>query len=116
MAAVVSPPPFEAISRHAGDFCYQFLRDFQIAAIQVVPLLRHDLLETLHVPGPADLDLLSQPVIDHQLQLIGETQAVIKPLSGMFNDVRGVSGTTIMGDGRISLILDVGPLLDLCHA
>ena len=49
-------------------------------------------------------------------ELVGETQAVIKPLSGMFNEVRGVSGTTIMGDGRISLILDVGPLLDLCHA
>lgn len=48
-------------------------------------------------------------------QLIGETQAVIKPLSGLFNGVRGVSGTTIMGDGRISLILDVGPLLDLAH-
>ena len=49
-------------------------------------------------------------------ELIGETQAVLKPLSGMFNDVRGVSGTTIMGDGRIALILDVGPLLDLTHA
>ena len=49
-------------------------------------------------------------------ELIGETQAVIKPLAGMFNDVRGVSGTTIMGDGRIALILDVAPLLDLTHA
>jgi two-component system chemotaxis sensor kinase CheA len=49
-------------------------------------------------------------------ELIGETQAVLKPLSGMFNEVRGVSGTTIMGDGRIALILDVGPLLDLTHA
>jgi two-component system chemotaxis sensor kinase CheA len=48
-------------------------------------------------------------------ELIGETQAVIKPLSGLFNGVRGVSGTTIMGDGRISLLLDVGPLLDLAH-
>jgi two-component system, chemotaxis family, sensor kinase CheA len=46
-------------------------------------------------------------------ELVGETQAVIKPLSGLFNEVRGVSGTTIMGDGRVSLILDVGPLLDL---
>ena len=49
-------------------------------------------------------------------ELIGETQAVIKPLYGIFNDVRGVSGTTIMGDGRISLILDVAPLLELCNA
>jgi len=48
-------------------------------------------------------------------QLLGETQAVIKPLAGLFNEVRGLSGTTIMGDGRISLILDVAPLLELAH-
>jgi two-component system, chemotaxis family, sensor kinase CheA len=48
-------------------------------------------------------------------RLHGEMQAVIKPLSSMFNDVRGVSGTTIMGDGRVSLILDLGPLLELAH-
>jgi len=48
-------------------------------------------------------------------ELLGETQAVIKPLAGLFNEVRGVSGTTIMGDGRISLILDVGPLLELAQ-
>ena len=47
--------------------------------------------------------------------LLGETQAVVKPLSGLFNAVPGVSGTTIMSDGRVSLILDVGPLLDLAH-
>jgi two-component system chemotaxis sensor kinase CheA len=46
-------------------------------------------------------------------ELLGETQVVIKPLSGLFNHVRGVSGTTIMGDGRVTLILDVAPLLDL---
>ena len=48
-------------------------------------------------------------------ELIGETQAVLKPLSGMFNDVRGVSGTTILGDGRIALILDVAPFIDLAN-
>jgi len=48
-------------------------------------------------------------------ELIGETQAVIKPLAGLFNDARGISGTTIMGDGRVSLILDIGPLLELAH-
>jgi two-component system chemotaxis sensor kinase CheA len=47
--------------------------------------------------------------------LLGETQAVIKPLAGVFNAVPGVSGTTIMSDGRVSLILDVAPLLDLAH-
>jgi two-component system chemotaxis sensor kinase CheA len=47
--------------------------------------------------------------------LLGETQAVVKPLAGLVNAVPGVSGTTIMSDGRVSLILDVGPLLDLAH-
>jgi two-component system, chemotaxis family, sensor kinase CheA len=48
-------------------------------------------------------------------ELLGETQAVIKPLAGMFNEASGISGTTIMGDGRISLILDIAPLLDLAQ-
>jgi two-component system chemotaxis sensor kinase CheA len=51
-------------------------------------------------------------VVDH---LLGETQAVITPLAGMFNGVPGVSGTTILGDGRVSLILDVAPLIELAH-
>jgi len=48
-------------------------------------------------------------VVDH---LFGEMQAVLKPLASMFAGVPGVSGTTIMGDGRVALILDVGALLD----
>ena len=48
-------------------------------------------------------------------ELLGETQAVIKPLAGMFNEIRGISGTTIMGDGQVSLILDVLPLIELAQ-
>ncbi|MEP6999101.1 MAG: chemotaxis protein CheA [bacterium] len=39
--------------------------------------------------------------------LIGERQAVLKPLHRLFDGVPGVSGSTILGDGRVSLILDV---------
>jgi two-component system chemotaxis sensor kinase CheA len=48
-------------------------------------------------------------VVDH---LFGETQAVLKPLPSCFGDVPGVSGTTIMGDGRVALILDVSTVLE----
>ncbi len=48
-------------------------------------------------------------------ELLGESQAVITPLAEMFAGVRGVSGTTILADGRVSLILDVAPLIDLAH-
>lgn len=43
--------------------------------------------------------------------LIGEAQAVIKPLGRMFDTLRGISGSTILGDGRVALILDVGALV-----
>ena len=44
-------------------------------------------------------------------KLLGECQAIIKPLSRLFRDVRGVSGSTILDDGRVALILDVSTLL-----
>jgi two-component system chemotaxis sensor kinase CheA len=43
--------------------------------------------------------------------LHGTTQAVIKPLGKMFRDLSGVSGSTILGNGRVALILDVRTLL-----
>jgi two-component system chemotaxis sensor kinase CheA len=43
--------------------------------------------------------------------LQGECQAVIKPLSSLFKQTVGVSGSTILGSGRVALILDVPALL-----
>ncbi|GFE83349.1 chemotaxis protein CheA [Steroidobacter agaridevorans] len=46
--------------------------------------------------------------------LLGEMQAVIKPLSRLFSRIRGIGGSTILGTGQLALILDVTSLLDLC--
>jgi two-component system chemotaxis sensor kinase CheA len=43
--------------------------------------------------------------------LYGATQTVIKPLPAIFKDVPGVSGSAILGNGRVALILDVPALL-----
>jgi two-component system chemotaxis sensor kinase CheA len=43
--------------------------------------------------------------------LLGESQTVIKPLGRMFQGIRGVSGSAILGDGRVALIVDVPGLL-----
>jgi two-component system chemotaxis sensor kinase CheA len=48
-------------------------------------------------------------------ELLGEAQAVIKPLVGLPTPVPGMSGTTVMADGHVSLIVDVAPLLELAH-
>ena len=39
--------------------------------------------------------------------LYGEHQAVIKPLGNLFQDLPCISGSTILGNGRIALVLDV---------
>jgi two-component system chemotaxis sensor kinase CheA len=44
-------------------------------------------------------------------ELFGERQAVIKPLNKLFHGVPGISGATILGDGRVALILDVPGVL-----
>ncbi len=43
--------------------------------------------------------------------LLGESQTVIKPLGKMFQGIRGISGSAILGDGRVALILDIAGLL-----
>lgn len=48
-------------------------------------------------------------------EIIGEKQAVIKSLGRVFHGAQGISGATIMGDGTVALILDVGQLARLAH-
>ena len=43
--------------------------------------------------------------------LFGESQAVIKSLGTVLDRLSGVSGSTILGDGRVALILDTPALL-----
>jgi two-component system chemotaxis sensor kinase CheA len=45
--------------------------------------------------------------------LIGEQEVVIKPLADYLRKNSGFSGATILGDGRVSLILDVYELVNL---
>lgn len=45
--------------------------------------------------------------------LVGQQQVVIKSLETNYRRVHGVSGATIMGDGRVALILDVPALIKL---
>lgn len=93
-----------------GDTHYFNLRG------QVLPLI--SLREHLTVEGPASsrknivvVQAGSQRaglVVD---KLLGELQTVIKPLGELFSRVAGISGSTIMGNGDVALILDVPGLM-----
>ncbi len=49
-------------------------------------------------------------------RLLGEHQTVIKPLGKVFEQIRGLAGSTILGSGEVALILDVPSLLNLATA
>jgi two-component system, chemotaxis family, sensor kinase CheA len=101
------------------DECVEFSaepgHDYTDLRAQVLPFIR--LRELFEVPGTATARQ-NIVVVKHAGQkfglvvdaLLGEAQTVIKPLSRMFAQVRGISGSSILGSGDVALILDV-PLL-----
>ena len=49
-------------------------------------------------------------IVDH---IIGNHQTVIKPIGKLFKKIEGLSGSTILGDGSVALILDIFKLSDI---
>jgi two-component system chemotaxis sensor kinase CheA len=47
--------------------------------------------------------------------MVGQHQVVIKSLESNYRRVSGVSGATIMGDGRVAMILDVSMLVSMAR-
>lgn len=104
------------------DECVEFTaeagRDYTDLRGEVLPFIRlRDLFEVQGEPSARQNILVVQHagqrvglVVD---ALLGEAQTVIKPLSKMFAQVRGISGSSILGSGDVALILDVPALLQL---
>ncbi|MFT3907168.1 MAG: Hpt domain-containing protein [Steroidobacteraceae bacterium] len=44
-------------------------------------------------------------------ELLGSREIVVKPVGPQISNIRGISGATILGDGRVVVILDIGPLV-----
>ncbi|NCC96768.1 MAG: hypothetical protein EOM02_07995, partial [Synergistales bacterium] len=41
---------------------------------------------------------------------VGQQEIVIKSLGRILSKIKGIAGATILGDGNVALILDVGSL------
>ncbi|NAZ88374.1 chemotaxis protein CheA, partial [Kineococcus indalonis] len=85
----------------------------------LLPLIR--LEEALELKRPADVELPSKLVIavlecDGRRfgmvvdRVLDTEEIVVKPLSGALKNIGSYAGATILGDGRVSLILDVQSL------
>ena len=54
--------------------------------------------------------LVTTAIVQH-LHEIGQQHVVVKNLEANYRKVAGISGATILGDGGVSLILDVAALV-----
>ena len=90
------------------------LRDEYIPILRLYKLFNHDgaieaLDKALLVVVESDNHKVGLLVDD----LLGQQQVVIKSLEANYQRVNGISGATILGDGRVSLILDITGLIKL---
>ena len=86
----------------------------------VLPLV--DISEILDVPGRDEASRSFYTVVvgvaNHKFgivvdRLVGQKEIVIKPLGAYLKNIPGIAGSTILGDGRVIMILDAGELLRL---
>jgi two-component system chemotaxis sensor kinase CheA len=87
---------------------------------EVVPLLRlHQLLgrpARMTDPCQALVVLMEAQGKKHALlvdELLGQMQAVVKSLDSNYKRVDGLAGATILGDGRVAMIIDIHGLTQL---
>jgi len=89
---------------------------------QVVPLLRvADFFELGGERDPEKVMIVIVGLQGRQVGLVvdgfqGEQEIVIKPLSVVVGRIPGISGATILGNGSISLIIDVHSLVSEAYA
>lgn len=82
---------------------------------EVVPLIRlQDILDTPGAKNPEidDLDVVVLKIGDRLVgcvvdSLLRQQDVVIKSLGGYLGSIKGIAGATILGDGRVALILDL---------
>ncbi|HDM36025.1 MAG TPA: chemotaxis protein CheA, partial [Candidatus Syntrophoarchaeum butanivorans] len=82
----------------------------------VLPLIRmHDLMNLPH-PESGELTVVVVERSSKHIGLvvdgiIGQQEVVIKTMGDLLKSVKGFAGATILGDGRVILILDIGSLI-----
>ena len=82
---------------------------FRLSTLFEIPSAQADANKSFVVIANAGLRKIGL-VVD---ELLGQEEVVIKPLVDYLQEKSGLSGATIIGDGRISLILDVYELANI---
>jgi two-component system chemotaxis sensor kinase CheA len=102
----------------------KFLQNFEVIKVrdEVIPIIRLD-----KILGVASSKLkqdntderLSLVIVEYGKkamglvvsQVLGEQDIAVKPLGSLIKRTKGIAGATILGDGRVALILDIMSLM-----
>ncbi|MBB1486838.1 chemotaxis protein CheW [Oceanospirillum sediminis] len=107
-------PELSDIKTVSGEGAVIAIRD------EYLPIIR--LSDLMNMPGEFDdfeqgimviLESDGQRVALFVDDLVGQSQVVIKSLEANYRKVDGVSGATILGTGRVALILDVAEIISM---
>jgi chemosensory pili system protein ChpA (sensor histidine kinase/response regulator) len=106
----------EDLSRHLNDSSARFDYAGHSYPVQSLGVLLGHGAPVLGHGAPKRLPMLLVRSGDHRMALqvealLGSRETVVKSVGPQISTVRGISGATILGDGRVVLILDLGGLL-----
>ncbi len=104
----------ELINRVSGDMVLYRLRDDNVPVLPVyqlfnLPANNTELSNALLVVVEADGQKVGLMVDD----LLAQQQVVIKSLKDNYQQVEGISGATILGDGSVAMILDIPGMINI---
>ncbi len=108
----------ENVEFHASERTLNNGRNLIAVRGEIIPYI--DLREIFRVPGIAPV-VSKIVLVQHEGQrvgimvdrVLGTYQTVIQPLGRFLQQIEVVSGSTIMGDGRVALILDTAAIVNL---
>ncbi|MEM1128028.1 MAG: chemotaxis protein CheA, partial [Bacteroidota bacterium] len=107
----------EVVNLEAGDITSVNKREVIRLRDEIVPLLRVSTTVGLQPHGGIADGYAVILHIGHERiglvvdSLVGQKEIVIKPLGHYLKKIQGIAGSTILGDGRVIMILDVGEIV-----
>ncbi len=109
-------PQKDLINRVSGDMVLYRLREDNVPVIPIYSLFNiasefKDVESSLLVVVEADGQKIGLMVDD----LLAQQQVVIKSLNDNYQQVEGISGATILGDGSVAMILDISGIISMAH-
>jgi two-component system chemotaxis sensor kinase CheA len=114
----------EAVRMHIEDI--QTINGKEVIKVrdEIIPLV--DINDVLYHNPSEKVDIVWQYVVTVGVAeqrfgikvdaLVGQKEIVIKSLGNYLGNVHGVAGSTIMGDGTVIMILDIGEILQVVKA